>query len=100
MMPSLTAAGVAFLLMLGTDLALGYCERIHPRDVVAEGEWYLILRRDPARSPWESETLDIEESVPVLEAEPSPDRFYWRCANEDGSRKSFLVPWPAGLPRF
>ena len=82
---------ICLVLAFGTKLVFG-CERIDPRDVLVQGEWYLILKRLPARTPWEGESLDIWESIPVLEAEISPDHRYWRCANQDGSRKAFLVP--------
>lgn len=34
------------------------------------------------------------ETVPVNEAQPSPDGSYWRCKRPDGSRRCFFFPPP------
>lgn len=32
------------------------------------------------------------ETVPEIEAQPSPDGSYWRCKRPDGSRRCFFAP--------
>ncbi|MPZ57596.1 MAG: hypothetical protein GEU91_14075 [Rhizobiales bacterium] len=34
------------------------------------------------------------ETVPLHEAQPSPDGAYWRCRRPDGSRRCFFAPPP------
>jgi hypothetical protein len=62
------------------------CEIVPKRDVIAEGEWYTLLVRDRNGAP------DIWETIPLAEAQPSPDGEYWRCARADGSRQCFFAP--------
>jgi hypothetical protein len=64
------------------------CAIVPKRDVIAEGEWYTLLSRDRNGAP------DIWETIPLSEAQPSPDGEYWRCRRADGSRRCFFAPRP------
>jgi hypothetical protein len=66
----------------------GDCAIVPRRDVIAEGEWYTLLTRDRNGAP------DIWETIPLSEAQPSPDGEYWRCRRADGSRRCFFAPRP------
>ena len=65
------------------------CAIVAKRDVIAEGQWYTLLTRDRNGAP------DIWETIPLAEAQPSPDGEYWRCARADGSRRCFFAPRPS-----
>ena len=38
--------------------------------------------------------IELNETVPFSEAQPSPDGAYWRCKRPDGSRRCFFAPPP------
>jgi len=67
------------------------CERIDPRDVLADVDGFTLLKRRPAVSPWEGESLEIRETMYWQQIEPSDDGKFYRCIGEDGTR-SFLIP--------
>src|SRR5258708_39178795 len=68
----------------------GDCFVIPKERVMMTGEGYVIIY-----GPLAGIGPSMYESVPVSEAQPSPDGEFWRCKRPDGSRRCFFAPPPS-----